>query len=213
MPWLPCTVTNEPFGLKPLNQKTPKVGTKPKDLLQFDITIANEDVDGNGIMDNDLYVFLFNPNATGIKEDFDAAGSDINLKIPIAQVWAIMSSSFDSNPSLLLPFAQTTTIDPAKAIYKNAGDFIGKSFKATLLGGAMFFDDSAIGQNLPQGSWMIVAMLVDAKKFPYKKIKAAQLQNPQNWEAWDAKPFILGTPFPKPTNGTGFLAGGDGKCN
>jgi hypothetical protein len=213
MPWLPCTVTNEPFGVATLNQKTPKTDTKPKDLLQFDINVTNEDINGDGIMDNDLYVFLLNPNATGIKGDFDAAGTDMSLITPIAQIWAVMSSSFSNNPSLLLPFAKITTIIPSKAVFKTADNFITASFKTTLLGSSMFFDNTTVGQNLPQGTWMIVAMLVDAKKFSYKKIKADQLQNPQNWEAWDAKLFFLGTPFPKPAAGTGLLAGGNGKCN
>jgi hypothetical protein len=213
MPWLPCTVTNEPFGVATLNQKTPKADTKPKDLLQFDINVTNEDASGDGIMDNDLYVFLFNPNATGVNEDFNAAGTDMSLITPIAQVWAVMSSSFSSNPSLLLPFAKITTIIPAKAVFKTADSFITAAFKTTLLGSSMFFDNTTVGQNLPQGPWMIVTMLVDAKKFSYKKIKADQLQNPQNWEAWDAKPFFLGTPFPRPATGTGLLANGDGRCH
>lgn len=210
MPWLPCTATNEAFGLS--NRVTPQTATQAKDLLQFDIDVMNEDMNADGRMDNDLYVFLFNPNATGIKEQFDAAGNDMSRVIPVAQIWAVIGSAFNGNPALLLPFANVTTISSAKAIFKTGASFVAPSFKTTLLGSPMFFDNTSIGQNLPQGPWMMVALLVDAKKFPYKKTPLAKLQNPQNWEAWDAKPFILGTPFPKPSTGTGLNAGGDGRC-
>lgn len=194
MPWLPCIAATTTFGISPTSQK--KV-TNTKDALQFDITVVNEDINGNGIMDNDLYVFFLNPNASGNKEDFDAAKGDIAVIRNSAQIWAAQAPSFNDNPAGLLPFANLMTINPAKAIFRPASSFVTGNLKTTLFGGMMFFDDKSVGVALPQGPWMIVAMLVDAKKFPYKKLKPNQLQNPQNWEAWDAKPFILGTPFPK----------------
>ena len=197
MSWLPCIAAATPFGISPANQKQV---TNTQDALQFDITVVNEDINGNGIMDNDLYVFLLNPNASGNKEDFDAAKGDVAVIRNSAQVWAAQAPSFNDNPARLLPFANLMTINPAKAIFRPASSFVTGNLKTTLFGGEMFFDGQNADVGLPQGPWMIVAMLVDAKKFPSKKLKPNQLQNPQNWEAWDAKPFVLGTPFPKSTS-------------
>lgn len=194
MPWLPCIADATTFGINPVNQKQV---TNTKDALQFDITVVNEDINGNGIMDNDLYVFFLNPNASGNKEEFDAAKRDVAVIRNSAQIWAAQAPAFNDNPAGLLPFANLMTINPAKAIFRPASSFVTGNFKTTLFGGEMFFDGQSAGVGLPQGPWMIVAMLMDAKKFPFKKLKSNQLQNPQNWEAWDAKPFLLGTPFPK----------------
>jgi hypothetical protein len=218
MPWLPCTAKNETFRVSPLNKVKPATTTKPADLLQFDISVTNEDKLTNGtsagpsdgIMDNDLYVFLVNANASGDAAAFDQALLiSTPATIPHAQIWAIISPSFNSNPAALKPYANVNTIAPTTAVFKTADNFIGTSFTATLLGGPMFFDKTAVSSSLPQGPWLIVAILVNAGLSP--SMSATQLQNPQNWEAWDIKPFILGSPFYLPNKGTG-LIGANGKC-
>jgi len=213
-PWLPCTESNETFGL--ITPVSPASATLPKDALQFDIAVTNQDLNGDNKMDYDLYIFLLNPNATGSASAFKAA-ADMSEIVPVAQVWAVMNASFSGNPSLLKPFANLKTLKPAQAVFKKAGSFTSPTLDATLLEGPTFFDTawrgpSAITQYLPQGPWIAVAMLINAKKLPWNTITANQLQNPQNWDAWDARSFILGTPFPKPTTGTGF-SGGNGQCH
>lgn len=218
LPWLPCTAKNETFRVSTLNKIKPATTTKPADLLQFDISVTNEDKLTNGtsagpadgIMDNGLYIFLVNANASGDSTAFDQALLiSTTATIPHAQIWAVISPSFNSNPAALKPYANVNSIDPATAVFKTADSFIGVSFTATLLGGPMFFDKSTVSSSLPQGPWSIIAILVDARLSP--SMSASQLQNPQNWEAWDIKPFILGSPFYLPNKGTG-LTGANGKC-
>jgi hypothetical protein len=218
LPWLPCTAKNETFGASNLNKKKPAATTKPDDLLQFDISVTNEDKltngtnqgSSDGTMDNDLYVLLINANASGDATAFDTALLTSTVAtIPHAQIWAIASPSFNGNPAALKPYANANTINPATAIFKPAKSFIGASYTTMLLGGPMFFDKTVINPSLPQGPWLIIAMLIDAGHS--QNMSPAQLQNPQNWEAWDAKPFILGTPFYLPNKGTG-LVGANGKC-
>ncbi len=80
------------------------------------------------------------------------------------------------------------------------------AYKTTILGDAIEFSSGV----LDQGMWTVVAFMVN------NSITGdAALQNPQNWDAWTVKPFILGTPF-KSANGTtvGAVASatGTGKC-
>lgn len=237
MPWLPCTAKNEAFATSKLNKKTPEPTTKPNDVLKFDIAVSNEDKVANddpnstvsdGIMDNHLYVFLVNPNA---KDDPKAFGEKLQINtsatIPFASIWAVTGSPFQNTSLTLKPFAGIRVIDdktdpatyeaaksfgvidPKEAIYKTAASFVGSTFTTTLMSGSMAFDKTTTSQGLTQGPWMIVAFLVNASRVT--DMTTEEFQDPKNWEAWDAKPFILGTPFYAPNKGTG-LAGGNGLC-
>ncbi len=209
-PWLPCTKTNQSFGLAKANKVKPAATTLPSDQLNFEITVVNEDnltasgaAASDGIMDNHLYVFLVNPNANGSNSQFQqawlAGGSD--AVFPYAQIWVVTNPAFNDNPASLQPYSNITEVDPAKAIYKPADSFLGSEFSTTLFGAPMLFDKAARGKRLPQGPWLITAFLVNANRAV--TLSSAEIQNPQYWEAWDAKPFILGTPFFKPNTGSG----------
>lgn len=237
MPWLPCTTKNEAFATSKLNKKTPAPTTKPDDVLKFDIAVSNEDKVSNddpnstvsdGIMDNHLYVFLVNPNA---KDDPKSFGEKLQINtsatIPYASIWAITGSPFQNTSLTLKPFAGIRVmdemedpatykaaesfgaIDPKEAIYKTAESFIGSAYTTTLMSGSMAFDKTTTSQGLTQGPWMIVAILINASRV--SDMTTEEFQDPKNWEAWDAKPFILGTAFFAPNKGTG-LTGGNGLC-
>lgn len=219
MPWLPCTAKNEAFATSKLNKKTPAPTTNANDVLKFDLAVTNEDKVANddpnstvsdGIMDNHLYVFLVNPNAKNDRVAFDnMLQINTSATIPYASIWAVTGASFQNISPTLKPFASIGDIEPTAAIYKTAESFVGSAFTTTLMGGSMTFDKTTTSQGLTQGPWMIVAMLVNAAKV--NDMTPEEFQDPKNWEAWDAKPFILGTPFYAPNKGTG-LAGGNGLC-
>lgn len=219
MPWLPCTAKNETFATSKLNKKIPAPTTKANDVLTFDITVNNEDKVANndlnsavsdGIMDNHLYVLLVNPNAKNDRVAFDnMLQINSSATIPYASIWAVTGASFQNTSPTLKPFAGIGNIDPTAAIYKTAESFVGSTFTTSLMDGSMAFDKTTTSQGLTQGPWMIVAILINASRAA--TMTAEEFQDPKNWEAWDAKPFLLGTPFFAPNKGTG-LTGGNGLC-
>lgn len=214
LPWLPCVAGESVFGglysSTSKDRNTIKV-PEESDQLQFDLEVTNEDISTtkDGIMDFDLYVFFYNMMPSATSQVF-------------ALKEALNTGAFvDTAPTVVGPytFANMGTLTGAglttgpRTDYrtKKAANFSGTSFKTTLLNGPILLNAGV----LKQGMWNVLAVMVNPATITDDTAGAKALQNPQNWEAWTVKPFIVGTPFATNYGTTvGSSAGGvgDGGC-
>ena len=213
LPWLPCVSAETTFGgfysTTPTGQKIPTVETA--DQLLFELSATNEDIgDSTGtalgttkdkLMDFDLYVWFIDPanNVYALKEAVGNAFTAVQPTILGTNFTAMQSLAPRSNYLFMKKDSFGTTA----------------AFSTKLFGGPIELSN---GQ-LPQGMWSVMAIFVSKYLVTDDSDGAKALQNPQNWEAWTVKPFIVGTPFETSvgvTTGTtlqGAKTGGNGTCS
>jgi len=209
--WVPCTSVGVELGGKLNLQPVTKALV---DSISIDISVTNEDkvtvgepttAKADGVMDYDLYVLLINHAATGIDSSIINTPEANEIK-----VWAAKSDPFvpglvpylTSNEIGGSDFKTPPTTNWYAARFMSAVDFgSSTAYKTTLFGGSTRLDLNGF----PQGSWSVVAFLVDGANTT--ALTPSQMQNTANWAAMDIANFVLGTPFT-----TSFGTSGNGTC-
>ncbi len=164
------------------------------DQFLIKVTGTNSDEAKDGEVDFDLYFFLVNIGADGSLAD-----------ITNSQFYQFSRyDAFSTTPSGVSVYldqtaTEATTNGVARPLLR-AEDFSSTTIDETILGGTIAFD----AFSLPQGTWLAIAMLGDATGTG----PAIDFKDPRTWAAWDAVPFILGTPW-RTTSGTD----SGGTCN
>jgi hypothetical protein len=149
------------------------------DQFLIKVTGTNSDEAKDGAYDFDLYVFIVNIGASGTAAD-----------IANAQFYQFSRiDAFGTTTGVTLDiFALAANLDSNKMLLR-AADFSSATIDETIMGGTIWFDQFS----LPQGTWMATAIVADNATVDF--------EDPKTWAAWDAVPFILGTPW-RTTSGT-----------
>lgn len=202
MPWLPCTSSAVALG---------GVTTASFiDKLQFDLDVTNADDDkeGNKLMDYDLYVIFVNYSGGATK------------------YYALIPNPVLFNGPMLSPIADNAAwalLKPSAYRFMSKENFGTIASVKSQLFGPVFLDSA----NLPQGMWNILAIMTRPENTPITPAPAIpttldpilvkdyidpntasdKILDPRNWAAWAMQPFVLGTPFATNTGTTG-----DGTC-
>lgn len=114
----------------------------------------------------DVYFFFYNPSAEGTADS--------------PKVWALTSAAVNA-PIALIPYADVVDIDEEK-VYLSAFDNLGGEIKELLLRSYIKFD------GLNTGTWVLVGIIADSGE-------PVEFDNVSTWKAWDAAPFVIGSPW------------------
>lgn len=199
MLYTPCLAlgATKTFGSSPIHGGTPVVvkGTLVnKTFDSFSISVAGTNdlapaATGGALYD--LYVFIVYTGAQVatpqtqfyvLKKGTAAVGSQVTLRTDV--------NSLTATTDAYIPKQFFST--------NNIGTLIPGSttlYQETIMGGDLWFDT----YNLPQGTWLAVAILGDA---------SIDFKDASTFVVWDAVPFVLGNPWPTTTGPSG-----TGLCN
>lgn len=150
------------------------------DQFTIKITGSNDDAKKDGVFDYDLYFFFVNTSGTGTASP---------TTISDAQFYVIRrylaASPTTGAPQKLYGVDVTLRANvtgSAPDMLLRGVDFSSSAINEVIFGGDIDFG----GYNLPQGTWLAVAILA---------VPPLDLNDPTSWIAWDAFPFMLGSPW------------------
>ena len=151
------------------------------DQLNIKITGTNVNNDNDKWYDFDLYFFLINLTASGTDTDIP------NSQFFVFRRFNALTSNVKPNGGFsgieIIPKALAQDLDKADVLLRRQ-DFGTDKIDETILGGNISVDKF----NLPQGTWMAVAILASNDN-------DIDFEDPATWAVWDATPFILGVPW------------------
>lgn len=154
---------------QPSNTKlSPCVDATKVDAVTFTLTY-----NAGSPADKDVYLFLFNPNASGTGTNY--------------RFYAIKKGTLTS------PVAVTNRLDvpnlvAASDIYLPKASNPGGVITETLLGGSIILDGA------PSGTWQMVGIVADNT--------TVNFDDPSTWAAWDVGTLVIRKPWPGATNAT-----------